>query len=183
VAFSQLKRFAVIETLGADRHGQEIATWIGKEKLRDALNLRARITGSAPWERDVRGRLAALHDCCAERRHRRAAHAGPDDIEAGGADRRGGPGRRDECKGRKPEPDGQAGGPHGLLLPQSREPAPPCPDHLHSGCPEIPCRHATANTSGDRTTDDNPTRLTSKSRISINRYLICSKTHTVVKAN
>jgi hypothetical protein len=38
----------VMDTLGADRHGQEIlAAWIGKEKLRDVLNLRARVTGSA----------------------------------------------------------------------------------------------------------------------------------------
>jgi transposase len=51
----------VIETLTADRHGQEIAAaWTGKDKLREPLNLRARITGSAPCERAVRGRLAAL---------------------------------------------------------------------------------------------------------------------------
>ena len=43
----------VMDTLGADRHGQEIAAaWIGKEKLRDALNLRARITRSTPSERE-----------------------------------------------------------------------------------------------------------------------------------
>ena len=46
----------VIDTLNADRHGQEIAAaWIGKEKLRDALNLRARVTRSTPCERDVHG--------------------------------------------------------------------------------------------------------------------------------
>ena len=57
----------VIDTLSADRHGQEIAAaWIGKEKLRDALSLRARITGSAPCERDVRGRLGAFYDWCAQ---------------------------------------------------------------------------------------------------------------------
>jgi len=57
----------VTGTLTADRHGQEIATaWIGKEKLRDALNLRARVTGSAPCERAVRGRLAAFYDWCAQ---------------------------------------------------------------------------------------------------------------------
>ena len=57
----------VIDTLGADRHGQEIAAaWIGKEKLRDALNLRARITRSTPCERDVRGRLASFYDWCAQ---------------------------------------------------------------------------------------------------------------------
>jgi transposase len=57
----------VIGTLGADRHGQQIAAaWIGKEKLRDALNLRARITRSTPCERDVRGRLACFYDWCAQ---------------------------------------------------------------------------------------------------------------------
>ncbi len=57
----------VLDTLGGDRHGQQIlAAWIGKEKLRDALNLRARITRSAPCERDVRGRLFAFYDWCAQ---------------------------------------------------------------------------------------------------------------------
>ena len=53
---------------GLTRHGQEIAAaWIGKEKLRDALNLRARVTGSVPCERDVRGgRLASFYDWCAQ---------------------------------------------------------------------------------------------------------------------
>ncbi len=53
--------------LQADEAGQEIAAaWIGKEKLRHPLNLRARITGSVPRERDVRGRLAAFYDWCAQ---------------------------------------------------------------------------------------------------------------------
>ena len=56
----------VMNTLGADRHGQEIlAAWIAKEKLRDVLNLRARITGSVPCERDVRDRLFRFYDWCA----------------------------------------------------------------------------------------------------------------------
>ena len=39
----------IIDTLDARPAGQEIAAaWIAKEKLRDALNLRARITGSVP---------------------------------------------------------------------------------------------------------------------------------------
>ena len=39
----------VMNILGADRHGQQIlAAWIGKEKLRDALNLRAAVTRSTP---------------------------------------------------------------------------------------------------------------------------------------
>ena len=57
----------VVETLDADRHGQEIAAaWIGKEKLRDVLNLRARVTGSIPSERNVRDRLASFYDWCAQ---------------------------------------------------------------------------------------------------------------------
>ena len=57
----------VMNTLGRDLHGQQIlAAWIGKEKLRDALNLRARVTGSTPCERDVRGRLFAFYDWCAQ---------------------------------------------------------------------------------------------------------------------
>jgi transposase len=57
----------VMDTLGADRHGQEIAAaWIAKEKLRDVLNLRARVTRSVPCERAVRGRLASFYDWCAQ---------------------------------------------------------------------------------------------------------------------
>ncbi len=57
----------VMDTLSGDRYGQQIlAAWIGKEKLRDALNLRARVTGSTPGERDVRGRLFAFYDWCAQ---------------------------------------------------------------------------------------------------------------------
>lgn len=57
----------IMGTLSGDRAGQEIlAAWIGKEKLRDVLNLRARVTGSTPGERDVRGRLASFYDWCAQ---------------------------------------------------------------------------------------------------------------------
>ncbi len=56
----------VMDTLGRDRHGQEIlAAWIGKEKLRDVLNLRAKVTRSAPCERDVHDRLFRFYDWCA----------------------------------------------------------------------------------------------------------------------
>ena len=56
----------VTGTLQADPGGQEIAAaWIGKEKLRHALNLRARVTGSVPCERNVRDRLFAFYDWCA----------------------------------------------------------------------------------------------------------------------
>ena len=56
----------VRDILGSDPAGQEIAAaWIAKEKLRHALNLRARITGSISCERDVRGRLFAFYNWCA----------------------------------------------------------------------------------------------------------------------
>ena len=55
-----------MDTLMRDSAGQQIlAAWIGKEKLRDALNLRAAVTGSTPCERDARGRLASFYDWCA----------------------------------------------------------------------------------------------------------------------
>ena len=57
----------VTAALGSDPGGQEIAAaWIGKEKLRHALNLRARVTGSVPCERNVRDRLFAFYDWCAQ---------------------------------------------------------------------------------------------------------------------
>jgi transposase len=56
----------VIETLDADGHGQQIAlAGIAKEKLRAALNLRARLRRSQPCERQVRDRLFAFYDWCA----------------------------------------------------------------------------------------------------------------------
>jgi transposase len=56
----------VMDALGSDAAGQEIITaWIGKEKLRDVLNLRARNTGSTPCERHVRDRLFTFYDWCA----------------------------------------------------------------------------------------------------------------------
>ena len=57
----------IISILQADPAGQEIAAaWIGKEKLRHALNLRARVTGSVPCERNIRDRLFAFYDWCAQ---------------------------------------------------------------------------------------------------------------------
>jgi transposase len=57
----------VIETLDATAPGQQIAiAWIAKEKLRDALRLRARVTGSTPCERQVRDKLFAFYDWCAQ---------------------------------------------------------------------------------------------------------------------
>jgi transposase len=57
----------ILDTLDGDRYGQEIAAaWIGKEKLRDALNLRARVTSSVPCERQVRDKLFVFYDWCAQ---------------------------------------------------------------------------------------------------------------------
>ena len=57
----------VMNILDGDAAGQEIAAaWIAKEKLRHALNLRARITRSTPGERDVRSRLSSFYDWCAQ---------------------------------------------------------------------------------------------------------------------
>jgi len=57
----------IIETLDASAEGQQIAiAWIAKEKLRDALKLRARVTGSTPCERQVRDRLFTFYDWCAQ---------------------------------------------------------------------------------------------------------------------
>ncbi len=57
----------IVSTLQADPAGQEIAAaWTGKEKLRRALNLRARVTGSVPCQRNVRDRLFACCDWSAQ---------------------------------------------------------------------------------------------------------------------
>jgi transposase len=57
----------VIETLDATPEGQQAAVaWIAKEKLRGALKLRARVTGSTPCERQVRDKLFSFYDWCAQ---------------------------------------------------------------------------------------------------------------------
>jgi len=64
---SQEQFAKVIETLDATGPGQHIAlAWIGKEKLRHALNLRQRVTGSVPCQRQVRDRLFSFYDWCAQ---------------------------------------------------------------------------------------------------------------------
>jgi len=76
----------IIDTLDRDRYGQEIAAaWIANEKLRDALNLRARVTGSTPGERGVRDRLFSFYDWCAQHDDI-PEHAGQDHIPLGGRD-------------------------------------------------------------------------------------------------
>ena len=57
----------IIETLDATAPGQQLAiAWIAKEKLRSALKLRARVTGSTPCERQVRDRLFSFYNWCAQ---------------------------------------------------------------------------------------------------------------------
>jgi len=57
----------IIEVLDASAEGQQVAlAWIAKEKLRDALKLRARVTGSTPCERQVRDKLYSFYDWCAQ---------------------------------------------------------------------------------------------------------------------
>jgi transposase len=57
----------IIETLDASSEGQQVAlAWIAKERLRDALKLRARVTGSTPCDRQVRDRLFTFYDWCAQ---------------------------------------------------------------------------------------------------------------------
>jgi hypothetical protein len=57
----------IIDTLDATAPGRHIAlAWTGKEKLRRALNARARVTGSVPCERQVRDLLFAFYDWCAQ---------------------------------------------------------------------------------------------------------------------
>ena len=76
----------VMDILGSDPAGQEIAAaWIAKEKLRHALNLRARVTGSRP----VRARrpgpaVRLLRLVRRQRRHPRAAQPGQDGLPVGG---------------------------------------------------------------------------------------------------
>lgn len=123
----------VIETLDATGPGQHIAlAWIGKEKLRRALNLRARVTGSVPCERQVRGpALFLLRLVRPEPGGHRADYARPHHLPLGGRDRHRRPDRRDERPLRKPQPHRQARSPPSLRLPQPRQPAAPRPHRLH----------------------------------------------------
>ena len=109
----------VMAALGSNPAGQEIAAaWIGKEKLRHALNLRARVTGSVPGERNGVGpAVRLLRLVRPERRHPRAAFPGQDGIPVGRRDRRCGPDRDHEFRFREPEPAHQARSPLGLRLP------------------------------------------------------------------
>src|SRR5208282_3130741 len=114
----------VIASLGDGPAGQEIAAaWIGKEKLRHVLNLRARVTGSVPCERNVRDRLFAFYDWCAQNDDipellslARTVSRWEQEIICAvltGVTRHL----------RKPEPARQARSPPGIRLPQSRKPA------------------------------------------------------------
>jgi transposase len=157
----------IIDTLDRDGYGQEIAAaWIAKEKLRDALNLRTRVTGSVPCERQVRDRLFAFYDWCAQHDDipelvtlARTISRWEDQITTVGD-------HRDHQRHRRePEPARQAGGPPGLRVPQPAEPAPPRPHRLHPRLPApVTHRNPEADTSGNRT--ETRSRLTSKAPIS-----------------
>jgi transposase len=57
----------VIDTADADAHGRQVAAaWIAKEKLRHALNLRARASPDRFHARQVRDRLLAFYIWCAQ---------------------------------------------------------------------------------------------------------------------
>jgi hypothetical protein len=156
----------VIAALGSDPAGQEVAAaWIGKEKLRHALNLRARVTGSVPGERDVRGRLFAFYDWCAQN----------DDIpellslaktvsrwenEIVAAVLTG----ITQFRLRKPEPARQARSPPGIRVPQPGKPAQTRPHRLHPWhTAALTQRHRQEDTPGNRAATRS--RLTSKSPI------------------
>jgi hypothetical protein len=155
----------IMDTLGRDQYGQEIAAaWIANEKLRDVLNLRARVIGSTPGERDVRGRLFAFYDWCAANDDipelvslATTISRWEDEITASvviGITK---------CHRREPEPARQARSPPGLRVPQPSEPAPPRPHRLHPRIPPpLTHRNPQAGTSGNRTATRS--RLTSKTR-------------------
>ena len=123
----------VIGILQADPAGQEIAAaWIGEEKLRLALNLRARVTGSVPCERAVRDRLFAFYDWCAQN----------DDIPELLSLARTVSRWEDEiicavltgvtnAALREPEPARQTRSPPGIRIPQPGKPAQAGPHRLH----------------------------------------------------
>ena len=160
----------VTGTLQADPAGQEIAAaWIGKEKLRHALNLRARVTGSTPVRAQrPRPALRLLRLVRLQRRHPRAGQPGPDGIPLGGGDRLRGPDRRHERHLREPEPARQARGPPRLRLPQPGQPAQARPHRLHPRNPApITHRNQHENTPGNQT--KTRSRLTSKSPLIVCR--------------
>jgi transposase len=60
----------ILDTLGADSHGQQIAiAWIAKEKLRDLIRLRASFTGHPPTPAEIRTTLGDFFTWCAEHDH------------------------------------------------------------------------------------------------------------------
>ena len=125
----------VIETLDADGHGQQIAiAWIAKEKLRAALNLRARFRRSQPVRTAGKGpALRLLRLVRPERGHPRAPHARHDDLPLAGADRHRRPYRRHQRHLREPQPHRQARGPPSPTASATRQPAPPRPHRCTRG--------------------------------------------------
>ena len=155
----------VIETLDATAPGQQLAiAWIAKEKLRDALKLRARVTGSTPCERQVRDRLFAFYDWCAqnedipELQTLAGTIARWENEIVTAVDH-----RRHQRHRRKPQPPRQTRGPPRLRLPQPRKPAPPRPHRLHPRHPAPISRDHQHNTRSNQAKA--PPRLNSKTPV------------------
>ena len=109
------------------------------------LNLRARVTGSGPCERDVRGRLFGFYDWCAQNDDiPELVNPGPDDLPVGRRDRRRGADGSHERQLRGAQPGRETGSPQGIFLPQPGEPAPPRPDRLHRSTLEAEYRRLAA---------------------------------------
>ena len=124
----------IIDVLDASPEGQQAAlAWIAKEKLRDALKLRARVTGSTPCERQARDKLYAFYDWCAQHDDipelltlARTISRWEDQIVTAvltGVT---------NAHRRKPQPPRQTRSPPRLRLPQPRKPAPARPHRLHT---------------------------------------------------
>jgi len=162
----------VIDTLDADGHGQQVLlAWIAKEKLRDVLNLRARVTGSAPCERQVRDRLFTFYDWCTKN------DAVPELAVLAGTVSRW----EDEIVTAvltgvtkhhvgEPQPHRQARSPPRLRLPQPREPAQPRPHRLHPRNPAT-VTHRNQHAEATRNQPKAGSRLTSKSRLTMGAIL------------
>lgn len=138
----------IIATMDADVDGQQIAiAWIAKEELRDALNLRARVTGSTPCEQQVRGRLFTfLRLVRAARGPPQADQPRGHHLPLGRPDRLRRADRRHQRPLRKPQLDRQARSTPRLRVPQPGEPAQARPHRLHPG----PRRHHSRTATGRR---------------------------------
>jgi len=155
----------IITTLDRDTAGQQnAAAWIAKEKLRDALNLRARITRSAPCEHQVRGRLFSFHDRCAQNEDipelislAKTISRWEDEIICAVLT------RVTNAAGESPNRGRQTQGGEGIRVPQPGEPAQAGPDRLNPRHP-APLTHRNQTKHTLSNTAATKSRLTSKTR-------------------